>query len=403
MQYETIIVGVIAVVVVIAVIYWRSKRQEIAARPRSPLPRPTRDVLDPERAEKPRVEPELKSDGGKSAKSSKDAQPAPVKAALAPSDEPPIYDELEREENRRKAQAEAAERCAGTARSSRAQPEPERLEDRRAYPPVDAQIEWVLDISPKEGKHFSVGGIQSLAVEVKRLGLPLRVRIWAKSAKDGLYYEADELPANATHVVAALALANRTTALDEVRASAFYQVLEQSAAQNDVEVRRDLEPKDAVLRSKILRDFIEYYDTQVDVLIEPTDPETPFTVALVDGIARAAGFRAASGCWELRACEGDHDPIVSLAFGAEGTKNLTLSFDVPLASLSRGDLQLFFRLANHLACELHAAWSDCSRQPIDAGGALLIEEQVAAHDALMAKNGVAAGSERAKLLFARGA
>lgn len=401
MQYETIIVGVIAVVVVIAVIYWRSKRQEIAARPRSPLPRPTRDVLDSERAEDPRVEPELKADAQKGAKSAKAA--AGAKSSFMPSEEPPIYDELEREENERKAQAETEAERRSSSDSARQAPEADRLEDRRSYPPVDAQIEWVLDISPKEGKHFSVGGIQSLAVEVKRLALPLRVRIWAKSAKDGLYYQADELPANATHVVAALALANRTTALDEVRASAFYQVLEQSAAQNDVEVRRELEPQDAVQRSKSLRDFITYYDSQVDVLIEPTDPETPFTVALVDGIARASGFRAASGCWELRACEGDHDPIISLAFGPEGTKNLTLSYDVPLASLSRGDLQLFFRLANHLACELHAAWSDCSREPIDAGGALLIEEQVAAHDALMAKNGVGAGSERAKLLFARGA
>ena len=123
---------------------------------------------------------------------------------------------------------------------------------------MDPGIEWVLEISPKEGQQFVLGGVESLAREINRLGLPLLVRCWAQSVRDGLYYEADALTSPAKHVVASLVLANRTAKLDDIKASAFYQVLEQSAAQSeDVVVRRQLEPAQAVQRSEKLKQFVE--------------------------------------------------------------------------------------------------------------------------------------------------
>ena len=99
----------------------------------------------------------------------------------------------------------------------------------------------------------------------------------------------------------------------------------------------------------------------------------------------------------------DRNPILRLAFGDEGTKSLVLAYDVPVGSLERGDLRLFFSMANHLANALRCAWVDQSHNAIDAGGALLIEEAVQKRIALMAESGAEAGSERAKLLFSRGA
>ena len=325
------------------------------------------------------------------------AEAVPEPETIVPTEDPPIYKALEAE---KKQKAEEAARVKEKLEAADDEPPT----DAYTYPPVDPGIEWVLEISPKEGQQFVLGGVESLAREINRLGLPLLVRCWAQSVRDGLYYEADALTSPAKHVVASLVLANRTAKLDDIKASAFYQVLEQSAAQSeDVVVRRQLEPAQAVQRSEKLKQFVEYFDTTVEVLIEPIDPEAPLTVEGVDRVATSAGFKAATGCWEYRVSASDHDPILRLAFGDEGTKCLVLAYDVPVSNIERGDLRLFFAMANHIANALHCAWVDQSHNAIDAGGALLIEEAIQHRTALMAENGAEAGSERAKLLFARGA
>lgn len=410
MQYETIIISVLAAVVVIGLLYWRSKREERAASSSSRLRtvEPAKDVLVSNEREDAHAEPVLvKSTGEIAAAVDAEAKGAkapiepkmPELASIEPDEEPPVYKTLEAE---KKQKAEEAARA-----KKRTEDESDESEDARggnpSYPPVDPAVEWVLDISPKEGQQFTLGGVRSLAIEINRLGLPLLVRCWAQSVRDGRYYEAKDLASSAKHVVASLVLANRTAKLDDVKASAFYQVLEQSAAQSDVAVRRQLEPAQAVERSEKLKQFIEYFDTAIEVLLEPIDPEAPLTVEGVDRVARGAGFTAETGCWEYRVSAADRNPILRLAFGDEGTKSLVLAYDVPVGSLERGDLRLFFSMANHLANALRCAWVDQSHNAIDAGGALLIEEAVQKRIALMAESGAEAGSERAKLLFSRGA
>lgn len=410
MQYETIIISVLAAVVVIGLLYWRSKREERAASSSSRLRtvEPAKDVLVSNEREDAHAEPVLvKSTGEIAAAVDAEAKGAkapiepkmPEPASIEPDEEPPVYKTLEAE---KKQTAEEAARA-----KKRTEDESDESEDARggnpSYPPVDPAVEWVLDISPKEGQQFTLGGVRSLAIEINRLGLPLLVRCWAQSVRDGRYYEAKDLASPAKHVVASLVLANRTAKLDDVKASAFYQVLEQSAAQSDVAVRRQLEPAQAVERSEKLKQFIEYFDTAIEVLLEPIDPEAPLTVEGVNRVARGAGFTAETGCWEYRVSAADRNPILRLAFGDEGTKSLVLAYDVPVGSLERGDLRLFFSMANHLANALRCAWVDQSHNAIDAGGALLIEEAVQKRIALMAESGAEAGSERAKLLFSRGA
>lgn len=472
MNYETIAISVAAALVVIAVIYWRAKRDERRAADKrktlEKVAKPEKDVLAAhERRDEPRVEPALRSSGDiaqemvesekaalaeQGSPKEKAAQAAHVAAqadngamnlsSLNPSELPPIYEELQKEEKRQEAQA---------ADEARSEQSAEPAESRR-YPPVDPAVEWVLEISPKEGQQFTLGGIDALYIQLQRLDLPLQIRCWVQSVKDGLYYDAGAAKGPARHMVTSMVLANRSAQLDDVKASAFFQVLEQSAAQSDVAIRRELEPEQAVRRSEALKRFIDYYDAKIEVLIEPNAVEAPapveapkadascqaeqdgtseaavqdasgapsenageksqeksddkapaFSLDAVERAACAAGFTHASGCWELRAEADDRDPIMSLAFGPEGTKHLVLSLDIPLSSLERVDLQKFFSAANVLACALDARWVDCSHHPIDAGGALVIEESVGRQVELMAQNGVMAGSRRAKLLFARSA
>ena len=400
---EILIPILVSAVILVALIFWRSKREEKRARESG---RKLRSVqtADALAGSEPRVEPDLIAQATERARKAADGElNSTIKAdptlgrlldeseIPTPTEEPPIYAELEREE----AEAARAEEAKKESAEQSADPRS------RAVPPVDSAIEWILDIAPVDGMQFALGGVKSLKLELARLNLPLLVRVFAQSSKDGLYYEAEELHFPARHVVASMVLANRAAKLDEVGASRFYQVLEQSAAQNNVVIRRELEPGQAVLRSATLKNFINYFDRKVEVVIAPIDPERPFDLEAVSKAARKAGFESSSGCWELRFDPAERDPVISLAFGPEGTNTLVLTYDLPLGNLARGDLKHYFALANHLAAELKSRWSDCSKHPVDAGGAMLIAEQAEAHGKLMTENGVEPGSNRARLLFSR--
>lgn len=404
MQSLEILIPIIVIaVILVALIFWRSKREEKRARESG---RKLRSVqtADALAGSEPRVEPDLIAQATERARKAADGElNSTIKAdptlgrlldeseIPTPTEEPPIYAELEREE----AEAARAEEAKKESAEQSADPRS------RAVPPVDSAIEWILDIAPVDGMQFALGGVKSLKLELARLNLPLLVRVFAQSSKDGLYYEAEGLHFPARHVVASMVLANRAAKLDEVGASRFYQVLEQSAAQNNVVIRRELEPGQAVLRSATLKNFINYFDRKVEVVIAPIDPERPFDLEAVSKAARKAGFESSSGCWELRFDPAERDPVISLAFGPEGTNTLVLTYDLPLGNLARGDLKHYFALANHLAAELKSRWSDCSKHPVDAGGAMLIAEQAEAHGKLMTENGVEPGSNRARLLFSR--
>lgn len=388
-------IAIIAVILV-GFIVWRSKRDEKRSRG-------LKDVHtdDPLMGHTPgRVEPDLVNAGSHenapAAKTTYEEENRPesegdafAERIPAPSQEPPIYKVLERQEEDRLRREEEAAKLAA-----------EEVLDRQR-PPVNGAIEWVLDISPADGMQFALGGVKSLKLELKRLGLPLLVRVFAQSSKDGLYYEADEFISSARHVVASLLLANRAAQLDEVSASRFFQVLEQSAAQNNVVIHRTLEPRQAVERSAQLHHFIEYFDKKVEILISPRDAEQSFELETVRTAARKAGFTEGSGIWELRFDPMERDPVVTLAFSGDGAHELRLELSLAIANLSRGDLKRFFALANQLAAAMKGNWTDCSHRPVEAGGAMIIAQRAEEHAALMNQSGLVPGSDAARLIFAR--
>ena len=156
---QTQILLIVAALVVIAVFFWRSKREAKKILNKEKFDRPSTDVL---------------MEGGLKKDPHFDEIRAAMQAAV-PSEQPPVYDLLEQEN---------AERMAAEEDSSPT--------DLVGYekPPVDTGVQWVLELVPQEGRVFSIGGMQSLWLELKQLNLPLQVNMWVKSRRDQLYYSA---------------------------------------------------------------------------------------------------------------------------------------------------------------------------------------------------------------------
>lgn len=88
--------------------------------------------------------------------------------------------------------------------------------------------------------------------------------------------------------------------LDDVSASSFLQVLEQTAAQNDVDVRTSCDIKTAVSTAVQISRFIHYYDKLLEVSIVPAPREEGLTLEEVTKVAEgaASSARAAAGSFE---------------------------------------------------------------------------------------------------------
>ena len=238
---QTQIILIVAALVVIAFFFWRSMREERRMRASRKARLQAggdvrKDVLAEEKPE-PRVEPQLED-------MVDDDEPHEAVQSDLPSEKPPVYERFA-EEQKARLEREAARggrkagRIAGIEK-----------------PPVDHGIQWGLDVTSYEGKTFPLGSMDSLVTQIRQLSLPLPVSLWAKSAEDGLYYPSECLPAEAVHIVATILIANRAAVLDDVSASSFLQVLEQTAAQNDVDVRTSCDIKTAVSTAVQISRFI---------------------------------------------------------------------------------------------------------------------------------------------------
>ena len=381
---ETQIILIVAAVAVIAFFLWRSLREERSVRRKKPL-KVESISKDPlvDASEDSRTEPSFDASADEE---EKDAQ---VPEQQLPSEEAPAAASISRERQ------DAARREAET--------NPFASPVGRKEPPVDLGIQWVLDITPYEGKGFGVGAIDALKAELDALSLKLPVELWCKSEGDGLYYPPHLVPGRAVHLVATLVMANRAAKLDAVTASSFHQVLEQTAAHNDVDVRTSCDMKQALASAEQIEAFIRYYDRMIEVVIAPAEGGEVFTNERINAAALGAGFTADSGRWKFCGDASEREPVMTLTLSPHADGTLRLDFDVPLANLARGDLKRFFQTANHLANRLGGVWVDCSRMPIDAAGALILQDDIEARAAQMAESGVRAGSDRARMLFSRSA
>ncbi len=362
---QTVIVLIVAALVVIAIFFWRSKSEEKKIRDREKARDQVPDVLMGEDRQEPPLDPERLNAG-------------------FPSKDPPVYALLEKENENGDASASAAD-LKGWEKA-----------------PVDNGVQWTLEMVPQEGKVFSIGGIQSLWLELCQLNLPLQINLWAKSRRDHLYYSPKHLPIEAEHIVVAVVMANRVGQLEPVAASKVLQALEQAATHNDVDVRLSADIERVPMLAEQTVRFVRYFDTAVEFLIVPQDPENgAFTAEQIGSVAKEAGFRSAGALWEYRIDPLAREPAMVLSTVDAHTLKFTL--DVPMANFGRGDLQRFFSLANHLANHLNAVWLDAKKNPVDALAAMQLEQHLKERMKTMHQHGVDAGSERAARIFARGA
>jgi hypothetical protein len=388
---ETEIFLIIAAAAVIAFFFWRSRRevkrirnQKLGAEKR----KLSRDVLDDGNVGEPPVERKDPSLGTEPTLGPAEGEPEETDVPQA---RPPVYDKIA-SDRKKEAEREAAEDVSGRMRTAA-----------REKPPVDLGIEWVLDITPSDGSTLSIGAIQSLVQQLRSIGTKLPVKLWCKSKADGLYYPGHLVPCDATHAVATLALANRAAVLDEETASRFYQAMEQAAAQCVTDVRTSCDMADALKNAKQIAAFVKYYDKTIEVIIRPARKEVVLTPEIVGAAAKDAGFRHASGRWEYYSDPSASEPLMALGYGPKADGTLRLALDVPLVNLARGDLKKFFSMANHLANRLSCVWVDFGMNPIDAAGAMMIQQDIEKKAAQMAASGVHSGSDRARTLFSRSA
>ena len=394
---ETQIILIVAALAVIAFFFWRSLREERRMREsrKSPLKADAvrqKDVLA-ETVPATRTEPEMKTEIDDLPEESSRSDDAVETVQDQPSEVPPVYEDIGR-----KKMAEISGDLEESGFQAR------RVQGVKE-PAVDRGIQWILDITPYEGKCFPFGAVDSLVRQVNELSLTLPVNLWGKSKDDGLYYPLypdNRLVGDAVHLIATLVLANRASVLDEVTASSFLQILDQTAAQNDVDVRTSCDMKEALKTASQISRFIAYYDKLLEVSIVP-GPQTELTLEDVKKVAEAAGFTSASARWEYRIDPMATEPVMTLEQSGEGLTSLRLVFDAPMASPARGDLKRFFQLANHLANHLGGVWLDCAGNRIEALGALMLQDEVETRAKQMTASGVRPGSDRARLLFSRSA
>ena len=380
---DTQIILIVAAVAVIAFFVWRSLREERNMRRNKILKSDSAKdpLVDAPAAE--RTEPSL----GEAEPDEEEEAETP--AADLPAKEPPAVTSI------------IGERMEAVRREAQAHPYAPPVG--RREPPVDLGIQWVLDITPYEGKAIGIGAVEALRKELDDLSLKLPVEVWCKSDRDGLYYPPNLVPGSVVHIVATLVVANRAAKLDDVSASRFHQVLEQTAAQNDVDVRTSCDMKQALVLAGQIEDFIRYYDRVIELVIAPRQGGEAFTNERINEAALSAGFTADSGRWKFCADQTEREPVMTLSLSPHADGTLRLDFDAPLANLARGDLKRYFQTANHLANQLGGVWVDCSRMPVDAAGALILQDDIETKAAQMAESGVRAGTDRARMLFSRSA
>ncbi|EJX03698.1 transmembrane protein [gut metagenome] len=374
---------------VIGFIFLRSKREEKSLKRRS-----QRNVFEEQR-------PDVLMDNGQTSVSAAPTAPTetlqkqeqekptdePVKEV--PQDEPPIYEELEKE--RQKAaevepKPQEAPHCVGVEQ-----------------PRFDYGVQWILEMSSIGEKGFSYGAIEALYRDIQSISSDLPVELWIRSTKDGLYYDFQCCPSEANRILLSVLMANRTTVLNEETASKYLQAMEQVATYNGTDVRPSVDLQTMLRMANKIARFVKYFDNQFEILLVPRSEEG-LSLEAVDKVAKASGFVAKadhSEGWEFRFDPQESEPVLTLSSHGEPDGTLHLAFDIPLSNPVRGDLKQFFQMANHLASHLGAAWVDCKRQPIHAGGAMILHEEVNGKLEKMAASGVRGGSTRAKLIFSR--
>jgi hypothetical protein len=127
--------------------------------------------------------------------------------------------------------------------------------------------------------------------------------------------------------------------------------------------------------------------------------ETAWTADVIQSAAGPVGFAAVgSGRWEMHEATGDLALVMTAA--ALPANRLAIFIDVPLVRPEGSPLARQFAVADQLATRLNARVVDDNGRPVQREAHFAIAAQLAGLYEQMQTAGLAAGSERARRLYA---
>jgi hypothetical protein len=291
--------------------------------------------------------------------------------------------------------AQAAAAAAGdAAAAAEASDGVDRTESAYALPDgwvEDPLLDFVIELRCAH----AIDGVAALEArgQLERLQLPLPVHLAVWDARAQQWMAPDRFGFYSELLLAAQ-MAHRHGPLDEIDAARFVAAAQQIALATDAEF--DAPDVDRlVAQAAELDRLCARFDVQITLTLEG---EAPWTADRVQAAAGPLGFSAvAAGRWELR--EGQHLVLVLSAAELPG-RRLAVSIDAPLVPPETSPLARQFAVADQLAAPLQARVVDDNGRPVQREAHFAIAAQLAGLYEQMQAAGIAAGSVRARRLYA---
>lgn len=278
------------------------------------------------------------------------------------------------------------------------------LAARRSLPRIDALIDAIATVrveSPVAGET----AIAHLPPARRAGGKPLLIE---GLEADGGEWEPPQPGRRYREFQAAVQLANRAGALNEIEYSEFVQKV-QAFAETLGALPDFPDMLDAVARARELDAFASQHDAQLALRL--VSRGAAWSPGYVQQKAAPHGF--VPGALPGRLVRGGGEegapPVLTLQFDAQAAlsddpeqaalRELTLAFDVPQTSPAEAPFEAWCRAGEALAASLDAALHDDGGQPLHPAAFAAIDQALQRLYATLAERDLAAGSPAARRLF----
>lgn len=256
----------------------------------------------------------------------------------------------------------------------------------------DPLLDYVLELRCTH----AIDGVAALEArsQLDRLHLPLAAHLAVWDAK-AQHWTAPDRFGFYSEILLAVQLAHRRGPLSEIDAARFVSTAQQIALTVDA----DFDPPDVrkiVAQATDLDRLCARFDVLITLTVQSNG--APWSADAIQGAAAALGFIAiGNGRWELR--EGEQ-LLLLLTAAAQPAEQLALSIDVPLVRPETSPLGRQFSFADQLATRLSGRVIDDNGRPVQREAHFAVAAQLASLYEDMQAAGFAAGSQRARRLYA---
>ena len=256
----------------------------------------------------------------------------------------------------------------------------------------DPLLDYVLELRCTH----AIDGVAALEarsqLDRQHLPLPTHLAVWDAKAQ---HWTAPDRFGFYSEILLAVQLAHRGGALSEIDAARFVSTAQQIALTVDADFDGP-DVRKIVAQAADLDRLCARFDVLITLTVQSNG--APWSAVAVQDTAAALGFSAVgSGRWELR--EGEQ-LLLLLTAAAQPTEQLALSIDVPLVRPETSPLARQFAIADQLATRLGGRVIDDNGRPVQREAHFAVAAQLASLYEDMQAAGFAAGSERARRLYA---